>query len=252
MNDKIKFNLLEEYPNLKYDVSQVADGNMSFVWGNHDQVFQNRQQFFKNNKLQTENGVIMSVVHGTDIVIANQSHLGAGMDSQSTALKVDALMTNQPNITLSLLTADCLPIILYDPKHHAVALAHLGWHGTDLKFAQKIARTMTEAYQTNPKDLIVAIAPGVHPESYIFPRPLQQEANPDWQPYLHQLPSNQISINIVSYNQAQLTSAGIPTENIEISPVDTATDPDFFSHYRSVKTGEPEGRFLTIVTLLSE
>ena len=108
---------------------------------------------------------------------------------------------------------------------------------------------MQKEFHTDPADLIVGIGPSIHKESYIFPSPTIQENNPNWQPYLTHLPDNQTSIDLTDYNRDQLINAGVPKSNIEISLVDTNKDPNFFSHYRSKRTNEPEGRFMTVISM---
>ncbi len=64
------------------------------------------------------------------------------------------------------------------------------------------------------------------------------------------LPDGQTTVDIVGYSKRQLIEAGVKEENIEVSDIDTAADSTFFSHYRSKKTGEAEGRFATVVGMV--
>lgn len=230
-----------------YDISQIKDGNMAFLWGEHDEVLKNRQAFFQKFNCDLKNGIMMHVTHGTDVAKVTTDNLGQGMTNQENALKVDALTTNESGIILCLPTADCLPISFYDPKNHAITLAHLGWKGTDQHFAEIIIKKMSELYNTEPKDLLVSIGPGIHVESYIFPNPVLQSSNPDWHPYLKDLPDGQTAIDNVKFNVNQLIKSGVLAKNIETMPIDTANDENYFSHYRSVRQNEPEGRFMTIL-----
>jgi polyphenol oxidase len=73
----------------------------------------------------------------------------------------DALITNRPGVTLSIRTADCLPILIADPVNRAVAAVHSGWRGTILGIALKTVRAMQEHFDSRPEDLVVVVGPGI-------------------------------------------------------------------------------------------
>jgi YfiH family protein len=73
----------------------------------------------------------------------------------------DALISNLPDIGLAIRTADCLPILIADPEHHAVAAIHAGWRGVVSEIAPKAVEAMTQHFSSKPEDLIVAIGPGI-------------------------------------------------------------------------------------------
>ncbi len=76
-------------------------------------------------------------------------------------LYADILLTDRPDVTLFMRFGDCLPILYYDPVHHAVAMAHAGWRGTLLGVANEALAAMEEHFHTNPQDVIAAIGPGI-------------------------------------------------------------------------------------------
>ena len=79
---------------------------------------------------------------------------------------VDALITNVPGVAISVRTADCIPVLLYDPVHRAVAAVHDGWRGTVQRLSQKVIAFMHERYGTNASDLKAVIGPGIGPDSF--------------------------------------------------------------------------------------
>lgn len=232
---------------LKYAFSNKSDGNMSYLWGEKDAVLQNRTRFFQKNNLGPDQAVMMHVIYGDQFAEIAKADLKKGIYDLDSAPKVDAFITKEPNITLCLLTADCLPIIFYDLSQNVLALAHLGWQGTNLKLSQKVIRTLIEKYSCNPQDIKVIIGPGIHKESYILKKPIAQQSNPDWQPYLKAQGNDKISIDLTGYNTRQIKTLGITS--IEVTPQDTFQDMNQYSHLRSVQTDETEGRFMTIATL---
>ena len=73
----------------------------------------------------------------------------------------DALITDRADVDLSIRTADCLPILMSDTRHRAVAAVHAGWRGTVHEILPKTIRAMTERFGTRPEDLVIAIGPGI-------------------------------------------------------------------------------------------
>ncbi len=74
----------------------------------------------------------------------------------------DGLVTSTPGLLLAIQTADCLPIILVDPKRHAVGVFHAGWRGTVKRIVEKGVGEMRRRFGTRPRDLKAAIGPGIH------------------------------------------------------------------------------------------
>jgi YfiH family protein len=73
----------------------------------------------------------------------------------------DALISNRPGVTLAVRTADCLPILLADPRNRAVAAVHAGWRGTVARIVPNTVQAMVERFGTRPGELVVAIGPGI-------------------------------------------------------------------------------------------
>lgn len=196
---------------------------MSFLYGNTVDVISNRRQFLAHYDLKLEDCVAASTEHQTNIVLVGKNDRGCGMFELSSAIKADALITQQTGLVLFLLTADCLPVTFYDSKNGVVALAHLSRANTELNFMEKIALRLIDQFGSKPDQLLVSIGPAIHAESY--------------------------AIDLVKTNIEQLLNKNILEQNVTTSPVNTFNSRDYFSHRRSMVTGEPEGRFATIAFL---
>lgn len=223
-------------------------GNMSYRWGAESDVTTNRQKFFRELGLSLSDGVMMNCEHGTGIGLVGKMERGAGMSPDSVGIAGDCLLTDQPGVVLCLLTADCVPMILYDPNRSMLALLHLGWRGTDRRLAELAVGQMTERCGTNPADLLAWLGPCIKSESYIFAE-ATQASDPAWAGFVRRNHDGQYEIDLVGYNRAQLVQNGVREQNIESSPVDTALDTNYFSHYRSVTDNGSEGRLLTVVAM---
>lgn len=79
---------------------------------------------------------------------------------------VDAIITNLPKQCIGVSTADCVPILIYDPVRKVVGVAHAGWRGTCSRIARKTVNAMKEHYHSNPKDLIAVLGASISPSAY--------------------------------------------------------------------------------------
>lgn len=100
-------------------------------------------------------------VHGDKIAYANNSSL-----TREDLEGIDALITDVPGVAVGARTADCIPVLLYDRVHRAVAAVHAGWRGTVLGISTKVLREMNSRFGTNPADVRAVIGPGIGPDSF--------------------------------------------------------------------------------------
>ncbi len=238
---------LKKVPGLVHSFSDIKDGNMSFDWGERKNVLSNRKAFLNKLGIKLEDSIAMFLKHGTDIMSVNEFSRGED------AMQVDCLTTKSKNVFLFVLTADCLPIIFYDPANSVLALAHLSRINSPKNFLHKIIQRMEDEYGSKPANFIAAIGPCIHKESYIFSNEELKKRIPDektFKGFIADLSNGRKSIDLVGYNMEQMVSAGIKKENIEISEIDTAKNEEFFSHYHSRLAGIPEGRIATVVGMI--
>ncbi len=232
---------------LIHGFSQTADGNIDFRYGPAPEVTANHAAFLRSLEIDPAEGVMMRVEGKDSIAVVDADAKGRGMRSLDDAVVADGLVTSARRVCLLLAVADCLPIILFDPAGR-LALVHAGWKGTDLRIVQKAVRLLKERFGVRPDGLVAHIGPGIGAASYRFRDPIQRQL-PDWAPYLEDLASGETAIDLAGFNRQQLVEAGVPAGNIETSDVDTASDPNYFSHYRVERSGETEGRFMAAVML---
>jgi len=99
-------------------------------------------------------------VHGDSVREAKPEDSGL---REHTAYECDALITDRPGVPLLVFSADCIPVLLYDPEKGAAAAIHSGWRGTAAGIAAKAVRAMRGRYGTFPGNLLAAIGPGIGP-----------------------------------------------------------------------------------------
>lgn len=184
--------------------------------------------------MEPENCVYTSLNHGMDVAQVGASDTGK-------TVECDAIFTKEKGVGLFLMTADCFGLVVYDPGKMA-AVVHLGYRGVGSKLVQKVIKEFKD-----PSKLKVMIGPGARKESYVFEDVLQKD-EPEWQAFLEKA-EGRIAVDLAGFIKKQLVDAGVASESIDDCGIDTVKDISCFSHYRSVRTGEPEGRFATVVVM---
>ncbi len=111
--------------------------------------------------------VIPYQTHGTRIFqLDAQYALASEAEQKDTLQGVDALITDCPGYCLCISTADCVPVLLYDKVHCAVAAVHAGWRGTVARIVEQVLRKMSVAFGTQGEDLIACIGPSISLEAF--------------------------------------------------------------------------------------
>jgi hypothetical protein len=196
-------------------------------------IKRNRLKFFKSFKFSAKQLAIAHQVHSNHISIVKKP----GMYAQT-----DALITNIPGLILSVLTADCFPILMYDPVKNVCAVVHSGWRGTSLNITGKTVKTLIEKFGSNPKSIIAAIGAGIQQSSYqVDP---VTAGNFDKKYLLADGPRHyrlDIQQNIIT----QLLDKGIEKENIEVDGRCTFQESALFYSYR--RDGKLSGRMMSII-----
>ena len=174
---------------------------------------------------------------------------------------VDALITNVPGVAISVRTADCIPVLLYDAVHRAVAAVHAGWRGTVQRISQKVIVEMQCKYGTSAADLKAVIGPGIGPDSFQVGPEVADEFLKAGFPMSEILedcgPKNPtddnpmnggLHIDLWRANQWLLRQAGVKPQNIQVSGICTYRNNDrFFSARRE---GIKCGRIINCIKLL--
>jgi polyphenol oxidase len=179
----------------------------------------------------------------------------------------DAMFTARPGLLLAVQTADCVPILLADPRTGAVAAVHSGWRGTLKRIGEKTLGRLRMEFGTRPEDVVAAVGPGIGGCCYEvgpevakefaaqfrwarnwFAGPFDDAAagenDPYWLPWLNLAPPGhtpeprRLHLDLIAANRAILAEAGVPQANIWDSGLCTGCRTDlFFSHRKERSTG---------------
>lgn len=162
---------------------------------------------------------------------------------------VDAIVTNLPNQFIGVSTADCVPVLLYDPVKKAIAAIHAGWRGTCKRIVSNTVKLMMESYQTNPADIIAVIGPSISPEVYEVNSELEdiykKEKFETEKIFSHK--GEKLYLDLWTANKLLLRECGLKDENISISGHCTYTQQDKFFSAR--RLGIKSGRIISGIML---
>lgn len=182
-------------------------------------------------------------VHAADVAYATAPR----PDSESVR-QADIILTDKPNVTLYMRFADCVPIMVHDPRRGVVGVAHAGWKGTVQDVAGSMVNAMREQYGSNPSDLVAGIGPSIGPDHYEIGRDVIAQVMQKFGEEAEQvLPSQdgKIHFDLWKTNKLLLERAGIGI--IEVAGICTACNTqDWFSH--RAEKGRT-GRFGALISL---
>ena len=168
----------------------------------------------------------------------------------------DAFVSGLPGVAIGVRTADCVPILLYDPVKRVVAAVHAGWKGTVLHISQKALEVMALKYGTVFSDIRAVIGPAIGPDSFQVGLEVAEKFKEagfpmddiwsfhgagDGSPM-----SGGHHIDLFKANRWLLEQAGLLPDNIQVFDIDTFTDNSFFSARRE---GTQCGRNINAIKL---
>lgn len=252
MLDFYRFTHFKPYPSLFHAVSTKSS--------DHPYTFSLALHTGENSENIVANRELLSGLLGTDqqlhYIVANQTHSdhikvitkkeNRGWKKLENAVEdCDALITNIPGIVLNILTADCVPILLYDKEKDVIAAIHAGWKGTQAQIAEKTVQKMQAVYGCHPEDIVAGIAPSIGSCCY--------EVGKEVAEHFFNVPDSftavgdKYMLDLPHINKQQLLKAGLNEEQIQMSEVCTACEVTQFFSYRKEKGCS--GRFMSMIGL---
>lgn len=211
-------------------------------------VARNREIIKKASGARMERLILVNQVHGSSVFVLDDFTGGAASYGITDA---DAIITGLTDFPIGILTADCLPILLYDPVNAIIGAVHAGWKGTVRSIAVKTIDAMRARFGTNPRDVICALGPCIGPCCYgVGENVYAQFSDAFGAVDCFKRVSGGLRLDIGASNIDQLHEAGISSGNISISPFCTSCRNDLFFSYR--KDNKRTGRQLSFIMLKSD
>jgi len=234
-------------------VSEKAYGSLNLSFKVKDepvQVEENRELLGKALGLDLSRAVWVDQVHGEKVLRLDASNLPAGGGSLGEG---DGLITQEKEVPILILVADCLPVLFYDPVHKAIGLAHAGWRGTVSHIAPKTLLAMGGAFGTKPEEVRAALGPCIGPCCYEVGEDVRKEITgvfPWGDEVLAKTSQDHWNLDLAEANARQLLEVGMKPENLIRSGLCTIKRIDLFYSHRAEATGDkPTGRVGAVLML---
>lgn len=220
-------------------VARFTDRSCDFILPEGARGLLPAQREFLSGKLNIAPEKVFTIrqVHDNKVLNIKKSDL----PQKGELPQADGVITNVPGIVLTVRTADCLPVFLYDPAKRAIGLVHAGWRSTAEKIVEFAVKAMTDSFGSHSPDLRVAFGPAIRSCCYevgeefkdVFPKEVTHHRGKYY-------------FDLILANRHQLMAMGVRDGNIIDSQKCTMCDTKFYSFRRD---GQKAGRHLSIMYL---
>ena len=185
---------------------------------------------------------------GLPIYLPEQVHSGESVEVSSVSdmrQKCDAVLVGREAVPVGVLTADCIPIILADPKSRSAAVVHAGRAGVFKKIVSATVQAMSDRFGTETGDLLAAVGPGIRSCCYEVGEDVF-EGYEEFKPFFSQTDEGRGMLDMVSALSSEMESVGLNGDAILDSGVCTScSSEEFYSHRTETLKGGSAGRFMT-------
>jgi len=208
-----------------------------------EKILQNRatlQAKFPNMKF-----IVAHQTHSDNIAIIQNVESKGWKGQESVIEDCDALISDKKGVMLTILTADCVPILLFDPKRHIIGAVPAGWRGTEQKIVSKTIQKMQQIFGSNPTDILAGVAPSIGRCCYEVGEDVAQHFFEESGAFSKK--EGKFMLDLPNLNKIQLLKSGLIEKNIEMSHICTACEVDKYFSYR--KEQGCSGRFMSMIGL---
>ena len=212
-------------------------------------VARNRAALCRHLGIAPDRLLLPHQTHQTRVACIDSHFMSLPADAQQAALEgVDALMTSLEGLCIGVSTADCIPVLLYDPVRRAVAAIHAGWRGTVQRIVRHAVHTMAQTYGTRPADIVAQIGPGIGMERFEVGQEVYDafaQAGFDMDRISRRYDKWHIDLPLC--NSMQLAEAGVAQGHIARSAA--CTFEQHHTYFSARRLGTASGRMLTAIML---
>ncbi len=217
-------------------VSRPPYNSLNLGLGTDDQLASvegNRAAFTRAFDLSPAQLLTVKQDHGENILLIDEQNPDL---SHFLTVEVDAIITNQPDIMIGVLTADCFPLLIWHDKQKVIAVIHAGWRGAASGLIDKTLQSIHNHFGLPASELHAAVGPGIGAHDYEVDRPVRdafRQGTGFWNDTSKETRLGHWLLDIPLSCQLQLEKAGLKPQNIQITKECTCCHPElFFSHRR--------------------
>ena len=220
-----------------------------------ENVLENRRRFFEELGIPAGNLINCRQVHGTHIEIVTKKDCGRGaLSLESSIPGTDGLITEEPDVPLTMNYADCTPLFFYDPLRKVIGLSHGGWRGTAGNIVGKTVNLMVEKFGCDPKDILGAIGPAIGFENFEVGEEVVEAMRSLFTPsefknLYKTKPNGKYLFALAEANHVLMKKAGLSENHIEDCHLCTWDRTDLFYSYR--KDHGDTGRHMAVLMMES-
>ena len=207
-----------------------------------------RQWFLRSIGINKDEIFLVRQVHGDKVFELKEPSSCA----HGSAVPADAIITRLTGMPIGILTADCIPVVVYDSRLRVAGVIHAGRKGTAQKIVSKTIWAMQKLYGSHPQDIVAGMGPGIGACCYEVNADCIEPFKkyyPGWSEFVKPLPSGQFMLDLFSANVEDCQMAGIEPEKISQLGICTSCRVESFFSYRREGT---TGRMLTVAMLTPE
>lgn len=257
-----QFELFKAYPQIRHYVATRKGGvstgqfdSLNIGLGTADErvnILENRRRIAQMMGIADEQLIFPNQQHESNIQVITQEKVTKGQHWLSDHLTcTDALISQEKGICISAISADCVPLLMFDPVRQVIGAVHAGWRGTVKKIAQKTVLQMQELMGCQPADLLIGIGPSIGPERYevgtTVIEAVEQAFGTKTGLIHHENNEGKGFFDLWEANKRQLLEVGVQADHIEVSGLCTLTHSDTFFSARHFKG--KGGRFASGIML---
>ena len=212
----------------------LASLNLGCHRGDTDEnLRENYRRFCAATSTDDKRLVMTNQVHSVAVRAVTEADVKADL-LDPTPFEADGLVTDVPGITLVIFSADCIPILFFDPVRRVVAASHAGWRGTAGAIAAVTVEAMVSRYGCRREDIRAAIGPGIGPCCFEtdedVPQAMLDALGDLARPYITQA-GRKYHVDLKAVNKAVLLRAGVREDRIDVSEECTCCHPEkYWSH----------------------
>lgn len=239
-----RFRSLSAFPRLRHGVTTRRGGespppfdsfNLSRTVGDvPERVAANRRRALR--RFPDTRPAYLHQVHGCTVAVLEEGALP--FDGYLPG-EADAVVTRHPGWLLTILVADCQPVLVFDPRRGAIANIHSGWRGSVANILGRAVAVMTEHFGCRPADMWAGVGPSLGPCCAEFVNYRQEIPEALW---AYRKPGDLFDFWALSRDQ--LLQAGLPPAHIEIGGICTRCRNDLFFSYRAARRTGRMGAFI--------
>jgi len=218
----------------------------SYEIGSSELFFEHQKIFLHSLGVEKKFLFRVKQVHGNYVYVLKDANIS---DSKVAHCEADAIITHVSDCPIMVLTADCVPIIIYDPIKHLAGIVHAGRIGTQKQILTKTIEALSREYGSNPKDLIVGMGPAIRGCCYKVDEPCAQpfiNKSSSYLEFVKKTEKNKFYLDLPQINRIEGFETGVLMKNIYTEgPCTSCENYRWYSYRKEGITG----RLMTMVML---